>query len=902
MNSMQWTDRLSLRTKLLIVSISSVVLVAGIGGAWMMWTAKATLAHEIDGDLQRSAELMTSLVRRTSEADVQSYLLGIAEKNVELLSMFQRRVEAGELTLEEAKRRGRDILLAQHIGDTGYIYAVDSAGIIRVHPKAALLDVDLSKYSIIQRQKREKAGDIEYVWANPGETATRPKALSMAYFPAWDWIVSVSSYRSEFDKLLNVEDLSKSILSIHFGETGYAFVITETGQLIIHPKLAGQNIFDSVDHRGRYFIRDMCQQKEGQIYYFWKNPGETAAREKLVVFRSLPDRKWIVATSIYVDDLYRPLERLRMSMWATALGVLGLLVLALWATGTAIARPLRSLMARIGTMCEELGLGVGPAGTDGTPTKTMTRDEMKLLTVRFDAMATAVRLRDHQLTEHRQNLENLVAQRTRELSTRNEEMQLVLDTIDQGLAIVDLSGRVGSERSAMFHQWFGPASDPQSPFYEILVPRGSNLSQYFRFAWDAVVEDILPLELNLEQMPKTLERDGRHYALAYRPILGENSALSKVLFIVSDVTAEVAQLAHDAEQKEFLAVFERVMKDRVGFIEFFNDASKLTDELSLRPPADDVTLSRRVHTLKGNAGVFGLKSIADVCHSLEQRASEAGVAAMREALPLLVGRWTDFARKVVPLIGTQTDDVVEVHFGELENIADAVRKSMPAADILDAIDRLKAEPAHIRFERIAEQARGIAERLGKGPVDIEIQAGDVRLPLERWGDFWSAFVHVVRNALDHGLETREQRDKVGKRVPARLVLSAEEQDAYFLIALRDDGRGIDWGAIRERARAVHLPSTTREDLVEALFADGVSTKPEVTDLSGRGVGMGAVRDATRKLGGSIEIDTVSGKGTTFRFRIPVEGNRFAPPGSKYPGARPTLQPPTSMRVTDPPGC
>ena len=99
-------------------------------------------------------------------------------------------------------------------------------------------------------------------------------------------------------------------------------------------------------------------------------------------------------------------------------------------------------------------------------------------------------------------------------------------------------------------------------------------------------------------------------------------------------------------------------------------------------------------------------------------------------------------------------------------------------------------------------------------------------------------------------------------------LAAEESDDAVVISLRDDGRGIDWNRVKEKARAAGLPHASREELVTALFADGLSTKDTADVVSGRGVGMGAVREAAAALGGLIEVTSEPNQGTTLTFRFP----------------------------------
>jgi two-component system chemotaxis sensor kinase CheA len=152
----------------------------------------------------------------------------------------------------------------------------------------------------------------------------------------------------------------------------------------------------------------------------------------------------------------------------------------------------------------------------------------------------------------------------------------------------------------------------------------------------------------------------------------------------------------------------------------------------------------------------------------------------------------------------------------------------------------------------------------------------VRLDHDRWAPFWGAFVHVVRNAVDHGLEDPETRAAIGKAIPRiglRTYEIVEGAAGQLILEISDDGRGIRWEAVAAKAAKVGLPHATRDDLAAALFAEGLSTRDAVTETSGRGVGLGAVREACAALGGRIEVESTSGVGTTFRFRFPLADDR-----------------------------
>ena len=141
----------------------------------------------------------------------------------------------------------------------------------------------------------------------------------------------------------------------------------------------------------------------------------------------------------------------------------------------------------------------------------------------------------------------------------------------------------------------------------------------------------------------------------------------------------------------------------------------------------------------------------------------------------------------------------------------------------------------------------------------------MRLLPERWAEFWSAFTHAVRNAVDHGLETAEERAAAGKPAKGALQLRTLVVNDDFTIEISDDGRGIDWQLLRQRASAMGLPCATEHDLIEAMFHDGVTTRHQVSEFSGRGIGMGAVRAVCERMGGAVHVASASGAGTTVRF-------------------------------------
>jgi two-component system chemotaxis sensor kinase CheA len=172
--------------------------------------------------------------------------------------------------------------------------------------------------------------------------------------------------------------------------------------------------------------------------------------------------------------------------------------------------------------------------------------------------------------------------------------------------------------------------------------------------------------------------------------------------------------------------------------------------------------------------------------------------------------------------------------------------------------------------RIEQQIKGLAERMGKGDVTVAIAPHDLRFNTERFAPFWSAFIHVLRNAVDHGIEDRELRAKRGKPAQSLIKVATSIEQKRFIVTVEDDGPGVDWEALRAKAGQLGIDAAALGSKENLAFLPGVSSKPSVTELSGRGIGMAAVRDACEALGGRVEIQSRPGIGTRVSFEFPKD--------------------------------
>jgi chemotaxis protein histidine kinase CheA len=387
-----------------------------------------------------------------------------------------------------------------------------------------------------------------------------------------------------------------------------------------------------------------------------------------------------------------------------------------------------------------------------------------------------------------------------------------------------------------------------------------------------LIDDFLPRELCIEQMPARLRHDGREFRCSYVAIL-KGDQFDGLLIVINDVTAELLHARQEAERKEILAMFEAFTKDRTGFLSFIDEANQLLKRV---PSADLPTQKRILHTLKGNAGLMGFSIVASLCHQAEDELAERREPLPAEVLVPLEQRWHTLNEALKSFLGDKGRDVLEVSTKDIEKLEEEIRAGAPTSHVLDRLASWWLEASELPLKRLGRYAVALASRLGKGEIEVEIQPHGVRLAPKAWSGFWTDLVHVVRNAVDHGLETPSERERASKPGRPKLRFSTAVSGRRLVVEIEDYGRGINWEGVKGAAVKLGLPAATEEDLLRAMFAPGLSTKGQVTTVSGRGVGLSAIRQQVDDLGGQIAVITKAHQGTCFRFifPLPAVGPRF----------------------------
>jgi two-component system chemotaxis sensor kinase CheA len=218
------------------------------------------------------------------------------------------------------------------------------------------------------------------------------------------------------------------------------------------------------------------------------------------------------------------------------------------------------------------------------------------------------------------------------------------------------------------------------------------------------------------------------------------------------------------------------------------------------------------------------------------------------------------------------------HQPELENLrSPAVVRSMAqfariTSDLQKTAMSMRMVPVGGLFQKMTRLARDLARKTGK-QSEVEIIGGDTELDRSVVEELADPLMHMIRNAIDHGLEAPDERRRALKEPTGRIRLRASHHAGHIVIEIADDGRGLDREKILDKARRSGLLEgqaiPTDRDVFNLIFHAGFSTAAKVTDVSGRGVGMDVVKKQIQKLRGHVDIESTPGKGTTFFLRLPL---------------------------------
>ncbi len=456
-----------------------------------------------------------------------------------------------------------------------------------------------------------------------------------------------------------------------------------------------------------------------------------------------------------------------------------------------------------------------------------------------------------ELEDYSKNLEKMVAERTLEITQTNALLRTILDSLGQGILVFGTDGKTLPIYSKVCRTLFGEDLTGR-PIESVLGFDDTETSTFG--AWRQTVfaelldfSDLTPLAPSRLPLPPPKE-----ISLSYNRMTDEKGATSGVVVVTTDRTAEVEALRIAQQERALVRKIVQVAKHRDAFRMFVDDAQELITQFLKGEINDQAELERKLHTLKGGAATFALDPLAACCHHLEDVLRGLNPGELFSA---------SFRMRLI----RSANEMKVLMDGELQTLS----------ELLGPLTKAKAS---LKVDDVLSIYSGsmieLAERLGKKLAPLEIEGGSLEVSTSRFQGLLSSFVHAFRNAIDHGLEMPDARVNAGKSPEGHLKVSCVQDSHQLRFQIRDDGAGINLEKVREKLRAspvrAALADGTDNEVAQAILAGDLSTADVVTDLSGRGVGLSAVAEEVRKLGGTIHIDSICGQGITITVTAPLK--------------------------------
>ena len=270
-------------------------------------------------------------------------------------------------------------------------------------------------------------------------------------------------------------------------------------------------------------------------------------------------------------------------------------------------------------------------------------------------------------------------------------------------------------------------------------------------------------------------------------------------------------------------------------------------------------------------------AVAEVAPAAKQSAKKPAAAKASESTSIRVA--VEKVDQLINLVGElvitqsmlaqRSNELDPVAHGDLLNSMGQLERN--ARDLQESVMSIRMMPMEYVFSRFPRLVRDLASKLGKD-VELTLLGSSTELDKSLIERIIDPLTHLVRNSLDHGIESPEKRVAAGKSGTGNLTLSAEHQGGNICIEVVDDGAGLNRERILAKALSSGLPvhdGMSDEEVGMLIFAPGFSTAEQVTDVSGRGVGMDVVKRNIQEMGGHVEIASKQGKGTTIRILLPL---------------------------------
>ncbi|MCX7786772.1 MAG: ATP-binding protein [Spirochaetes bacterium] len=512
-------------------------------------------------------------------------------------------------------------------------------------------------------------------------------------------------------------------------------------------------------------------------------------------------------------------------------------------------------------------------GKIGTLPTISRQDEIGILAETLKRMMETIR-------EYTTHLEDKVKERT-------EALRDLFDHMEEGILSFGSDLKVAPDYSRECERLFGKKIEGQSVL-DLIDPEGKDRAALFRRALTAAfrTRDPYQQEVYLSLLPSEVSLKGRILQVKIRVLNPE-----RMMMILKDITYNRKLEEQLTQEQQILKFVVNALGNRTYFLDTIETFEGFLRERPILPIQE---LYRYLHTYKGVLSQLDLVYVPRALHQAEEHLSSylksqkesvqipsdgldwealhTSLEQDKEILKQYLGQ-RFFERKQIYVL--EPEDLLE-----LERLALKIRSApkmveeLKIEEELSVIPKLRTVRIFDLFSIYPSQVMELAKLRGKVVAPLQIKGDNVRVRQDKYESLVLRFVHLLRNAIIHGIEDSEERVFKGKPAEGRIELTIRRIPEGIEFKVQDDGKGIDWAEVRRKAIEKGLLSPERaatfgeRELQDLMVRDGVSTRKEADLFSGRGIGLSAVQEEVARLGGKMEVHTEKDRGTEITITIP----------------------------------
>ncbi len=500
-------------------------------------------------------------------------------------------------------------------------------------------------------------------------------------------------------------------------------------------------------------------------------------------------------------------------------------------------------------------------------------------------------------------LRRKVIERSAQLREKTNDILNMLQNMPQGILTIVGGDKIHPEYSAYLEQIFETKSIANGNVMNLVFTNtnlgADTLSQVEATMFSCIGEDRMNFEFNSHALVTELDKtmaDGRvkSLELSWSPICDQNDTIDKLMLCVRDVTELKKLTAEAGKQKRELDIIGQILAvNQEKFSEFVDGSTKFIAENEEiikqakeqhkdKPEAELITqLFRNMHTIKGNARTYGLLHLTNLVHEAEQTYDELRKAPeatmdhdkLLDQLSQTFSAIQEYAKINEVKLGRKgpgrrgsVEKYLMIPVDQVNQIITILDKEEPASvtEAKQVIHKVRSNIHLFGTEKIQDMLAGVtgslsslAEELGKEAPKIVINDNNVAVRSQISDLLRNVFMHLYRNSLDHGIETADKRVAQAKPAAGTIGLTVSLDHDRLWFKLQDDGRGLALDFIKKKAIENGIISASDnpndQEIAQLIFASGFSTAEKVTEVSGRGVGMDAVKSFVEREGGTIEL-------------------------------------------------